>query len=95
MVGAVKVLSLDSKGTHVVQKSICKFSDKLLEFVFEETYDNFFELVTNNHGLCMTKKLLAATHSKEKRAKFMALITEQSMEIMQNQYGNYAITEIL
>jgi len=67
----------------------------MLEFVFDETFENFFELVTNNHGLCMTKRLLAATHSQQKRGKFMNLITESSMEIMQNQYGNYAITEIL
>jgi hypothetical protein len=65
MKGAVRQLSLDSKGTHVVQKAIAK-------------------LVTNNHGLCMAKKLLAQTKRPEKKARFMALISAQALEIMQN-----------
>jgi hypothetical protein len=67
----------------------------MLDFVYEETFANFLELVTNNHGLCMAKKLLAQTKRPEKKARFMALISAQALEIMQNQFGNYAITEIL
>jgi hypothetical protein len=95
MAGKVYQLSLDSKGTHVVQKAINKFKINRLEFIYEEAFANLLELVNNNHGLCMIKKLLSVTYSSEKRATFMSLITMNSLDIMQNQYGNYAITEIL
>lgn len=95
MIGAIRELSLDSKGTHVVQKAIAKFSEDKLDFIYQETFESFAELVTNNHGLCMAKKLLAMTEKEENKRKFMNLISEKALEIMQNQYGNYAITEIL
>ena len=43
----------------------------------------------------MAKKLLALTSKDSNKGKFMNLISERALEIMQNQYGNYAITEIL
>ena len=43
----------------------------------------------------MIKKLLAATQVRQTGQLYMDLIVANSMDIMQNQYGNYAITEIL
>ena len=59
--GHVVVLSLDSQGTHVVQKVIICFDEEKRGFVFEEIMKEFIEVGTNSNGLCVIKKLISNT----------------------------------
>lgn len=59
--GHVYYLSLDSQGTHVIQKVIICFDETKRQFVFEEIMDKFLEVSTNSNGLCVIKKLISNT----------------------------------
>ena len=49
----------------------------------------------NTNGLCVVKKLVQHTSQVEKKQKLMTKLTENVNELVQNPYGNYAVTEVL
>jgi len=93
--GKVYSLALDQQGTHVVQKVITSFAESKWEFVFDEIYENFIELAMHNHGLCVVKKLVQYTKDQGRRAMLMEKLSENAVSLVQNPYGNYAVTEVL
>lgn len=49
----------------------------------------------NTNGLCVVKKLVQSTDNKEEAARLMSRIAENAIELVQNPYGNYAVTEVI
>ena len=53
------------------------------------------ELAMNTNGLCVIKKLVQFTSNPEQVQKLMLKISENAIELVQNPYGNYAVTEVI
>jgi len=69
------------KGTHVVQAVIKSFQEDKRQFVFEEIYDQFIELSTNNCGLCVIKVIIAKTRNQSNREKLMEKLVLNAIEL--------------
>lgn len=95
--GHIFRLSMDSQGTHVVQKALnCRsFKGSKSDFVFEEIYKDFYEICTNRNGLIVVKILVKNVTTNEKRAKLMGQIGNKVIQMVQDPYGNYAVSEII
>lgn len=94
--GHVFELAMDPQATHVVQKALLNFSETAKESIIEEALTKFVELSTDANGLCLIKKLIPECGkdiSKVKRV--ITLISNNSMELIQSPYGNYAIQCVL
>jgi RNA-binding protein YlmH len=59
--------------------------------VFDEIYDKFIELATNNCGLCVIKVIIQKTFKPENQKRMMGKLISNAIELAQNPYGNYAI----
>jgi uncharacterized protein with ATP-grasp and redox domains len=61
--------------------------------VFDEIYERFIELATNNCGLCVVKIIISKTFKVENRKRLMSKLIANAIELAQNPYGNYAIQQ--
>jgi hypothetical protein len=68
------------------------------ELILQELLQDFVNIAGNSSGLCVLKKVIALCSSGE-LAKYQAdiagRITEHSLELAQNPYGNYAMQAAL
>ena len=49
----------------------------------------------DNNGLCVVKKLVQNTKDRELASKLMLKIADNVIDLVQNPYGNYAVTEVI
>jgi len=49
--------------------------------VFDEIYDRFIELATNNCGLCVVKIIVQKTVKKENRKRLMGKLKVNAIEL--------------
>ena len=87
-------LSLDKYGTYVIEKIVSFFEYNLLDDLLQFIVNHFVFLACNSHGLCIIKTVIALENSFPER-KYHNLIKqimiENSLNLIQNPYGNYAI----
>ena len=105
--GNIVQLSKDPQGNHVVQKVLQNFEPEMREFIFEEVYKQFIDLAKNTNGLCVVKKLIQIykpvvnPESDQERSildhclKLLKKIRENVIDLVQDPYGNYAVTEVI
>jgi hypothetical protein len=93
--GHVGKLAIDQQGTHIIQKITTSFAEINRQFAFDEITDAFHSVSKTSHGLCVIKKLVANTTVIENRNKLIEFCRKNSVELMQDPYGNYAIQEIM
>ncbi len=58
-------------------------------------FDQFIDLAKNTNGLCVVKKLVQFTKSPEQTDMLMNKIYVHAIDLVQDPFGNYAITEII
>lgn len=93
--GHVGKLAIDQQGTHIIQKVITSFVEHNRQFAFDEITEAFKSVSKTSHGLCVIKKLVANTTIVENRNKLIEFCRLNSVELMQDPYGNYAIQEVM
>ncbi len=91
LAGHVSTLALDAQGTHVVQNIIQFFPEDRRQFLFDECLGSFYDICTNNYGLCVIKILLQKTTIEANRRGVVREFMARSIELAQDPYGNYAI----
>ena len=87
-------LSIDVYGTHVLEKILSTFNyEKYLVHISNFILENFVFLVNNSNGLCIVKKeiLLEYKNKNDNFQKLKKLIIENSIILIQNPFGNYAL----
>lgn len=67
------------------------FNEELVKFIYDLVIDNFMMLANHNNGLCVVKKVIIHTQTKETIDKIRESIIINAMYLIQNPYGNYAI----
>jgi hypothetical protein len=71
------------------------FPDDKIGFIYEDIIENFMILANHMKGLCVVKKTLSQVKKKEYLEKFKNLICNNTMALVHNPYGNYAIQTVL
>lgn len=90
--GHVYDLAMDPQATHVVQKALASFNKERKSFIIEEATEKFVNLCNSANGLCLIKKLIPECRNDPiYYKKLISIMAENSMTLVQNPYGNYAI----
>lgn len=95
LTGHVGKLAIDQQGTHIIQKVITSFTEENRQFAFDELTESFLSVSKTSHGLCVIKKLVANTSNHENRVKLVSHVCENTIDLVQDPYGNYAVQEIM
>ena len=89
-------LSCNQRGTHIVQKFFSSCSnEKLLRNIYIIALSNFKELVNNPHGVCVLIRILKNNHCLNEKDMIIDEIIKNSLEIIQNPFGNYVVQSML
>lgn len=91
----VLFLCLNAQGTHVIEKMLNLFEEWRLQHIYETIIKNFLFLTNNSNGLCVIKKIIAKAQTPESQFIIRNILSENSMTLVQNPYGNYAIQAAL
>ncbi len=76
----------------MVQKALLSFVEPRKKFIIEEALAEFVKLANNANGLCLIKKLIPICGKDPVLVKRMVeIVSKDSIELVQNPYGNYAI----
>lgn len=65
----------------MIQNIIKCFEEGKRQFVFDEIFDRFIELATNNCGLCVVKIIIAKTFKIENRKRLMTKLIANAIEL--------------
>jgi hypothetical protein len=79
----------------MIQKIITSLPEEKRQYVFEQIVANFFTLSTDKQGLCVMKKIIEYTKKPESQKIIVEKIAEDCMEYVQNEYGNFVVSEVL
>ncbi len=88
-------LCFDIYGTHVIEKILSIFNyEKHIIHISNFILDNFISLVNNSNGLCIVKKEIIIEYKRkngENFKKLKQLLIDNSLLLIQNPFGNYAL----
>ena len=92
ILGNELILSLDSKGTHVLQKCISNTVDTEREQLNNNIINLIEKLIIDPFGVCVLIKLVKHTKDKSIRKKIANYITDNGpLYFIQHPYANYAV----
>ncbi len=84
-------LSYNSNSTHIIQKIICTINENNRQYINNFIFENILKLCKDVNGICIIKKFISENNNIIIRNEIIQLLTENCLEITQDQYGNYAI----
>ena len=84
-------LSFDTNSNHVIQKIICSIKENERQYINYFIYENIVILCKDVNGICIIKKFISENNSIIIMNEIIKLLTENCLEITQDQFGNYAI----
>ena len=87
-------LCIDSHGNHVIQRILLKLGPKHTRFVFDAVAASVSDVARHRHGCCVIQRCLDSNPS-ESRSNLILRIVENSLELMQDAYGNYVVQYVL
>ena len=91
-------LCIDVYGTHVIEKIFSSFNyEKYLIYISNFILENFVFLVNNSNGLCVVKKEILIEYKIKNNnfKKLKNLLIENSLILIQNPFGNYALQTVI
>jgi hypothetical protein len=84
-------ICLDSQGVHVVEKMIICYEEEIIKDIYRIIIDNYVTLANNPNGLCVCKKVIIHGQDIETLKAIRDKLVDNTMSLIQNPYGNYAI----
>jgi len=91
-------LCIDVYGTHVIEKIFSSFNyEKYLIYISNFILENFVFLVNNSNGLCVVKQEILIEYKIKNNnfKKLKNLLIENSLILIQNPFGNYALQTVI
>jgi hypothetical protein len=64
--GKVADLSLDSQGTHLIQKLVGSINAENIGFIYYPVIGEFVKMANHQHGLCVLKQIMTKVESMPK-----------------------------
>ena len=84
-------LSFDTNSNHVIQKIIYSIKENERQYINDFIYENIVILCKDVNGICIIKKFISENNNIVIMNEIIKLLTENCLEITQDQFGNYAI----
>ena len=88
-------LSLNMYGTHVIERVMTTFDFRLLSSVSQAIIENFIYLANNPNGLCVVKQEIIMGKKGKNFEALKQIISVNSLLLIQNPYGNYALQTVV
>ena len=91
----IVLLAFHSKGNYVLTPIINLFKGEKFDYIVEELLDQVVKLSTDQYGVCILNQLSKLIINKKHIQRIVQALANNINEIIQSQYGNYAITTSL
>ena len=88
-------MAFHNKGNFVLIPIINIFKGEMLDQVVEQLLEYVIKLVTDQCGVCIVNAIIKNTTNKNHIQEIVNELATNITDIIQNQYGNYAITVAL
>ena len=92
--GKVCECSNDEHANHIIQKFILNIPFPYNNFIYEELYQNFMNVVITKYGCCVIQKCIL-NGTKEQKDKLIYLVLQNTFHLIRNQFGNYVYQCVL
>ncbi|GAM25949.1 hypothetical protein SAMD00019534_091240 [Acytostelium subglobosum LB1] len=91
-----KVISLskDAKGNYLIQSFLKQFSPEVNQFICNAIMDNVVEICTHKVGCTVVNRCIDFAN-KEQLEALIKKINSHSLELVQDQFGNYVVQHLL
>jgi hypothetical protein len=84
-------LSMDTQGTHVIEKIILTIEEEKIDFIYRSVIERFMDFANNINGLCVCKKTIVHSSNPETIEALRDKICINALVLIQNPFGNYVI----
>jgi len=92
--GKVCECSNDEHANHIIQKFILNIPFPYNNFIYDELYQNFMNVVITKSGCCVIQKCIL-NGTKEQKDKLIYLVLQNTFNLIRNQFGNYVYQCVL
>ena len=92
--GKVCECSNDEHANHIIQKFILNIPFPYNNFIYDELYQNFMNVVITKYGCCVIQKCIL-NGTKEQKDKLIYLVLQNTFYLIRNQFGNYVFQCVL
>ena len=92
--GKVCECSNDEHANHIIQKFILNIPFPYNNFIYDELYQNFMNVVITKYGCCVIQKCIL-NGTKEQKDKLIYLVLQNTFHLIRNQFGNYVYQCVL
>ncbi len=92
--GKVCECSNDEHANHIIQKFILNIPFPYNNFIYDELYQNFMNVVITKYGCCVIQKCIL-NGTKEQKDKLIYLVLQNTFHLIRNQFGNYVFQCVL
>lgn len=91
-----KVVELiqDLNGNHVIQKCLNRLKPEDAQFIFDAVGEHCIPVGTHRHGCCVLQRCIDHASGNQK-IQLIQKITNHSLELVQDAFGNYVVQYIL
>lgn len=87
-------LSLDSNGTHVVQKCLQRFPNKTKRAIILRVIERLVPVAMQRHGCCVVQRCFDAA-PPALRSRIVSVVTKHAVVLMQDAFANYVVQYLL
>lgn len=84
----------DLNGNHVIQKCLNHLQPQDAQFIFTAVGNNCMAVGTHRHGCCVLQRCIDHA-SGDQKSELIRQITENSIDLVQDPFGNYVVQYIL
>jgi Pumilio-family RNA binding repeat len=93
--GDIVNLAFHEQGNYVLLLLIGMLHGAMLDYIVEQLIDYIMKLYNSAFGICILNKMIQLTPNMEHKARIVDILAKNITEIIQDPYGNYAITTAL
>eukprot|EP01133_Synstelium_polycarpum_P000239 gene239-290_t len=90
----VIILSKDGKGNYLIQSFLKLFSPEVNQFIYNAVMEHIGEISTHKVGCTVVNRCLDFA-SPQQLTSLVQRITDNSLQLVQDQFGNYVVQHIL
>lgn len=89
------MLAYHAKGNYVLGAIMNIMKDKMEEFIVSELIGNLRGLARDQYGICLLNKAIVLCKDEDLKAQVVDILTQDLLKIVQNPYGNYAVSTVV
>lgn len=88
-------MAFDDYGNYVLNLILNSSSVKRFNIIAETLKPSYFDLCKKQYGVCIVNIIIKKTNQPEIKSFLLTMLSSKISELIQHQYGNYAITTVI